>query len=141
MIVLDTNVVSEFTKRMPHEIVVKWFRRQDFLSLYLCAPIVMEQSYGAELVHLRTGSDRLLAVFDSLVSKRFAGRILPFESTEATRTGRIRAAREKMGRPIDVQDAMIAATCLVHGATLATRNTRDFDGLDLKLINPFEAVD
>ena len=43
-----------------------------------------------------------------------------------------------IGRPIGPVDAMIAATCLVHDATLATRNTRDFEGLDLKLVNPFE---
>ena len=44
-----------------------------------------------------------------------------------------------MGRPISLSDAMIAAICLAHDATLATRNVRDFDGLDLKLVNPFEA--
>ncbi len=39
---------------------------------------------------------------------------------------------------METKDAMIAAICLTHGATLATRNTKDFEGLDLKLINPFE---
>ena len=138
MIVLDTNVVSEFTKRTPEHAVTAWFRRQDLRQLYLCAPIVMEQSYGAELLHLRTGSDRLLVSVGNMM-KVFADRVLPFETIEAARTGRIRAVRERMGRPIDVQDAMIAAICLVHGATLATRNVRDFHGLDLKLVNPFEA--
>lgn len=53
-------------------------------------------------------------------------------------TGRLRAKRESIGHPISVQDAMIAAICLSHDATLATRNTKDFEGLDLKLVNPFE---
>ncbi len=53
-------------------------------------------------------------------------------------SGRLRAKRESIGRPISVQDAMIAAICLSHDATLATRNTKDFEGLDLKLVNPFE---
>jgi predicted nucleic acid-binding protein len=51
----------------------------------------------------------------------------------------VRAQRERRGRPLSLGDSMIAAICLVHGATLATRNVRDFDGLDLKLVNPFEA--
>ncbi len=46
--------------------------------------------------------------------------------------GKLRAARERMGRPISLSDGMIAAICLAHDATLATRNVRDFDGLDLK---------
>ena len=46
--------------------------------------------------------------------------------------------RRKAGRPMETKDAMIAAICLANGATLATRNTRDFEGLDLKLVNPFE---
>ncbi len=53
--------------------------------------------------------------------------------------GSIVAKRNAIGRPITQMDAMIAAICLVHGATLATRNARDFDGLDLRLVNPFEA--
>ncbi len=100
----------------------------------------MELSFGAERLHLRSGSDRLLQTVDRLLSNRFVDRVLIYDGIAALRTGRIRAAREKLGRPIDVQDAMIAAICLVQDATLATRNIRDFDGLDLKLINPFEAT-
>ncbi len=55
-------------------------------------------------------------------------------------TGKIRARRESPGRPISVQDAMIAAICLANGATLATRNVKDFEGLDLRLVNPFEGA-
>ncbi|TIP21905.1 MAG: type II toxin-antitoxin system VapC family toxin, partial [Mesorhizobium sp.] len=46
---------------------------------------------------------------------------------------------ENLGRPVSLSDAMIAAICLAHDATLATRNVRDFDELGLKLVNPFEA--
>jgi predicted nucleic acid-binding protein len=140
LIVLDTNVISEFDKPCPDRNAVNWLRRQNTLDLFLCAPVVMELSFGAERLHLRGGSDRLLQTVDRLLSKRFVDRVLIYDGIAALRTGRIRAVREKMGRPIDVQDAMIAATCLVHDATLATRNIRDFDGLDLKVINPFEAT-
>jgi toxin FitB len=66
--------------------------------------------------------------------------MLHFDVTAALQHGELRAVREAVGRPVGAIDGMIAAICLVHGATLATRNTRDFEGLDLKLVNPFEAA-
>lgn len=137
MIVLDTNIVSEADKPEPSQIVLQWFRQQDPLSLYLCGPVVMEQSYGAERFALRTGSDRYLKIFGRL-TERFSGRVLEFNGAAPTVAGKIRAAREAAGRSMTAVDAMIAAICVAHDATLATRNVRDFDGLDLKLVNPFE---
>jgi toxin FitB len=139
MIVLDTNIVSEGDKPSPSEYVLHWFKEQDPLSLYLCGPVVMELSYGAVRYLARNGSDRYLKILSQLVSERFRSRILEFDSATPSVAGEIRAQRESVGRPIGVQDAMIAAICIVHDATLATRNVRDFDGLDLKLVNPFEA--
>lgn len=138
MIVLDTNVVSEANKPLPSQDVMRWFRRQDPLSLFLCGPVVMEQTYGAERFFARTGSDRYLKILERLTSE-FRNRILVFENSAASHAGKLRSKRDGVGRPINMLDAMIAAICLVHGATLATRNVRDFDGLDLKLVNPFEA--
>lgn len=73
-----------------------------------------------------------------LVEHDYAGRILPWNAADAITTGNIRARREMSGFAITMQDAMIAAICLQQGATLATRNTKDFEGLDLRLVNPFE---
>jgi toxin FitB len=139
MIVLDTNIVSEGDKPSPSQHVLDWLKEQDTLSLYLCGPVVMELSYGAVRYLARNGSDRYLKILSQLVSERFRGRILEFDNATPSVAGEIRAQRESVGRPISVHDAMIAAICIVHDATLATRNVRDFDGLDLKLINPFEA--
>ena len=139
MIVLDTNVLSEGDRPSPDPSVLKWFRRQDPLALYVCGPVLMEQSYGAEIFHLRTGSDRHLKTFGRMV-EQFRGRTLDFAGDCPAVAGRIRAFRERAGKPISSNDSMIAAICIVHGAILATRNVRDFDGLDLKLVNPFEPV-
>ena len=100
----------------------------------------MEQSFGAERFYLRTGSDRYILSFERLLAIQFRGRILDFSEGAPVLTGRLRAKRESAGWPISVQDAMIAAICLSHDATLATRNTKDFEGLDLKLVNPFEGA-
>ncbi|NTJ64765.1 type II toxin-antitoxin system VapC family toxin [Agrobacterium rhizogenes] len=138
MIVLDTNVVSEITKANLSPNVGEWFERQEMETLYLCSPVLMELSYGAEKVLLRDRSERFFEGLDSLMGHQFMGRILQLDQDSALLTGRIRARRERSGHQISVQDAMIAAICLANGAALATRNTKDFEGLDLKLINPFE---
>jgi predicted nucleic acid-binding protein len=140
VILLDTNVISEVSRPRPEENVVRWFSAREVASLYLCAPVLMEQFYGAERFRLRKGSDRFVRSAERLQSETFAGRVLPFDSSAARLTGAIRAKREASGRPISVVDAMIAAICLAHEAMLATRNVRDFEGLDLKLVNPFEAT-
>ncbi|TPL45287.1 type II toxin-antitoxin system VapC family toxin [Mesorhizobium sp. B2-4-6] len=140
MIVLDTNVISEASRTTPNSNVIEWFGRQDLLNLYLCGPVVMEQSFGAERFLNKTGSDRHIRALEHLISKQFSGRIVEFAGAIPRLAGRLRATRERVGRPISLSDAMIAAICLAHDATLATRNVRDFDGLDLKLVNPFEAV-
>lgn len=139
MIVLDTNVISEADKPKPNPVLVQWLDRQPQQELFLCGPVIMELAFGAERYLARSGSDRYLKILAGL-QEHYRGRILDFDGTSPALTGRIRALREASGHVISVQDAMIAAICIVHGAKLATRNVRDFDGLDLGLVNPFEAV-
>lgn len=140
MIVLDTNVASELIKAAIDPAVLGWLRRGDQSEHFLTATSVMEMWFGAERIFLRNRSSRLLDATESLISKRFVARILPLGPEAAALAGRIRAGRENVGRGISVQDAQIAAICLFHGATLATRNVRDFEGLDLRLVNPFEEL-
>lgn len=139
MIVLDTNVVSEISLKRVDPHVVDWLVRQDRTELFLCIPVIAELSFGAHRVLLRDKSSRYRDSLTSLIEDRFRNRILPNDMFSAMRYGEVVAAREAAGRPIGPMDAMIASICLVHGATLATRNVRDFDGLDLRLVNPFEA--
>ena len=138
MIILDTNIVSEASHFSAHPNLAAWFRRQDLLDLYLCGPVVMEQAYGGEKFLLKTGSDKYIHILNDLIHNQFRNRIIEFDGAAPRLAGKLRAKRDALGRPISTPDAMIAAICLVHGAALATRNVRDFDGLDLRLINPFE---
>ncbi|MDI6025524.1 type II toxin-antitoxin system VapC family toxin [Corticibacterium sp. UT-5YL-CI-8] len=138
MIVLDTNIISEPTKPSPNATVLAWLNAQAKTSLFLTAPGMAEMWAGARRVFLRDGSARYAKSFER-VAAAYADRILVFDFLAAKHFGDIVAQRERFGRPMALIDAMIAAICIAHGAVLATRNLRDFDGLDLKLVNPFEA--
>jgi len=137
MILLDTNILSEPGRSRPDAQVAAWLDRTNSSSLHICSPVVAELSYGAERFFKRNGSTRYIVSLEITLSE-FRDRILPYDATIARLTGRLIAQREATGRPLDTSDAMIAAIAIAHGATLATRNIRDFDGLDLKLTNPFE---
>ncbi|WP_071835546.1 PIN domain-containing protein [Pararhizobium antarcticum] len=130
MIVHDTNVVSASAKVTIHPTVGTWLRHRSMSELFVSVATRRELAYGGEKV--------FIAMMEDTFDRRFAGRILGFTIEASARTGRLRAKRESPGRPISVADAMIAAICLFHGATLATRNTKDLEGLDLALVNPFE---
>ena len=105
----------------------------------MTATTVAEISFGANRIFLRDKSERYQIALNFMLANTFSGKILEFGTLAALENGKIRSAREAAGKTIPLNDAQIAAICLVHGATLATRNVRDFEGLGLKLVNPFEA--
>ncbi len=137
MILLDTNVLSELQKPQPDANVERWFASTPAQDMRLCGPVVMELAHGAELFAMKTGSNRYRTSLQRTL-RAFADRVLSFDGAAPELAGH-RASRDRAGRPISVGDAMIAAICIVHDATLATRNVRDFAQLDLALVNPFEA--
>ncbi len=139
MIVLDTNVVSEaFSRGGIDPRVLGWLNAQEPASLFLSTIVFAELSFGAQLVRESARREGLLQAI-ARVRGEYEGRILVFGETAAEQYGRIAAARRLAGRLIETKDAMIAAMCMAHDATLATRNLRDFAGLDLAVVNPFEA--
>jgi toxin FitB len=77
--------------------------------------------------------------FDEDLQARFAGRILPFDKEVASRWAQLVAACLDIGRPLPTLDSQIAATALAHDLGLVTRNVKDFENLDLTIINPWES--
>lgn len=139
MIVLDTNVISELQGRRHSETILRWLDGYDSEVVFLTAIAMAEISFGIALLEPATRRDGLQQTF-ARIENDFSGRILSFSQNVAARYGVLSARRQKEGRPMETKDAMIAAICLSHDATLATRNTKDFEGLDLKLVNPFEGA-
>jgi len=138
MIVLDTNVVSELMKPTPARTVTDWLDAQPSSDIWLTAITVAEVTYGVARLPKGRRKTAVAATVADMIREDFAGRIHDFDVAAAHRYGEIVARRETLGRPISMADAEIAAICQARNATLATRNTEDFDGAGVTLINPWQ---
>jgi len=140
MILLDTNVISELVRPAPDPAVLAYVRALAPETAFTAAVCEAEINYG--LARLPAGRRRedLAARIATLFASGFQNQILPFDSLCASHYGAIRSAREAAGRPITVEDAMIAATACAHGATVATRNVDDFQGCGAEVVDPWLAA-
>ena len=139
MMLLDTNVVSEIWRDSPDPLVLTWLDSWPEQQLFICTPVVAELRYGVDRLRDGARKDRLIAAFETLCTSGYRGRILLFDLDSAICFGRLRADRDRIGRPIEPIDAMIAAIALANRMALVTRNVQDFSDIGLDLINPFSA--
>jgi predicted nucleic acid-binding protein len=138
VIVLDTNVVSEGFKPLPSETVVSWMDAQPSLALFITTITLAEVLYGIEALPPGKRRTRLFETAEEMFAREFAGRILPFDQDAARVFATIKATRSAVGRPISQFDAMIAAIARTHHATVATRNTADFELCGVRLVDPWK---
>ena len=138
MIVLDTNVVSEFMRPSPDTAVVTWLGRQTRGSLVTTAITVAEIRFGLARLPDGRRATKLRQLADEELGA-FPGQVFPFDAVAATVCSDIAAARERGGRPVDALDAQIAAICRARSASLATCNTRDFVDTGVELLDPWQA--
>jgi predicted nucleic acid-binding protein len=137
MIVLDTNVLSELMRAQAEPAVVDWLDRQEQDSLAVTAVTVAELLYGIARLPEGRRKTRLRDAALQMLDEEFVGRVLAFDEDAAVHYAAIVSQRERAGRPISMADAQIAAICRHHAAALATRNTKDFDSVDIILANPW----
>lgn len=138
MIILDTNVISEFMRPSPSEHVVQWLDGIPSTDAWTTSIVFAEIAAGVALLPHGARQRRLAEAYDSMLAL-FAGQVLNFDSSAATEYGRVVARRAGLGRPISIADAQIAAVGITSGAVIATRNTADFIGTGADVINPWES--
>ena len=134
---LDTNVVSEWTKPRPNPGVVEWLDQVSEDDVFLSVVTFAELRRGIERLPASARRKRLDEWLRSDLPIRFEGRIAPVDGAVADEWGRLVARREADGRPFNAMDALIAATAQVHELTLVTRNISDFKASLKSLLNPW----
>jgi hypothetical protein len=134
---LDTNVVSEWTRPRPDPGVVAWLAKADEDRTFISVITVGELRHGIERLPAGARRRRLDAWLTDQVPLRFEERLLVVDAETANIWGRVMVRGQTAGRPPGTMDAFIAATVLRHDMTLVTRNVSDFETLGVKLINPW----
>lgn len=139
MLVLDTNILSAMMRLDRTPEVAGWLDAQDERQLFTTSVSQAEILSGLAIM----ADGRRRRKFEKTAGEmfdEFEDRIIPFDSTAAIMYAELFALRRRVGRPTAPQDLMIAAIARAKDARMVTRNTADFEGCGLALINPWEAA-
>lgn len=137
MIILDTNVISEIFRSAPNHRVVAWLEALTG-DVAITAVTLAELLAGVgRLPEGRRKADLSTRIEVAIEPFRGSRSILAFDDTAAVHYADVLLARETAGRPISTADAQIAAICLAHEATCATRNLKDFAHTGVDLLDPW----
>ena len=134
MIIIDTNVLSELLRPTPAAQVEAWLSEQDGAEVYFTSVGEAELRYGLALGRRHASLSKAI---DNILDEDFRDRILSFDQRAARAYAAIAADRRTSGRPISQFDCQIAAIARVNEGAVATRNSVDFEGCGITLINPW----
>lgn len=137
MILVDTNVFSALMRLDQEPLVLNWLDRIDPSKLRVSAITLFETQHG--LASLPSGRRRktLEGKFSHVLIDVFERQVIAFDQAAAISAGHVYAELKSKGRNVSVPDGQIAGLAIFIQATLATRNTKDFSGLGIPLINPW----
>lgn len=138
MFIVDTNVYSELMRPKPNENVIAWFQQKLASDIYTTSISVAESFYGLRLLDDGARKDTLFSLLQLTLEQTFDDRIISFGNKDGLIFSEIASKKRKLGKPMDLFDAQIAAITFNHSATLATRNIKDFEECGIKLENPWE---
>ncbi len=135
---LDTCVISEFTRRQPYERVIHWLDSLDETKLILSVITMGEIQHGIERLPDSRRKNELMSWLNDGLVERFSGRILDLDIATLLLWGTLTARLEATGQPMSVMDSLIAASALHNNLILVTRNTSDYLPCGVQLLNPWE---
>lgn len=125
----DTNIISELSRPTPNQGVIAW--SDTVTSIHLSVITLEEIYYGLAA----KPSPRIQKWFENFLATNC--QILPLNSEIAKRAGELRGMLRTQGKQRSQADIIIAATAEIHNLTLVTRNTKDFEGCGISILNPF----
>jgi predicted nucleic acid-binding protein len=137
IILLDTNVLSELLRPDPARQVERWLAAQDGAKVYFTTVGEAELRHGVSILPAGKRRNALTTAIEGLLEEDLRDRILPFDRAAARAYATIAAQRRAAGRPISQFDCQIAAIARAREATVATRNTSDYEGCGIGLIDPW----
>lgn len=136
---LDTNVLSEVQRPQPDARVLAWLDQVDEDRTFLSVATVAEIARGVGQLEAGRRKSALQLWLDVELANRLGSRLLPIDRETALVWGELMAGARRAGRGLSVMDAWIAATALRHNLSLVTRNGKDFAGLGVELLDPWNA--
>lgn len=139
-VLLDTNVVSELIRKSPDPAVEAWVSGHVLEDLYFSAIGEAELRYGAAILPAGRRRETLVSEIEGMLRDAFGDRVLPFDSNAAHEFADIAAKRRSIGRRMAPADCQIAAIARSLNMAVATRNVRDFDDINVEVINPWKSA-
>jgi predicted nucleic acid-binding protein len=137
MFVLDTNVLSELMDPKGSVQVHSWIDHLRYEDLFTTALNQAEVLYGIAILPEGRKRKQLIASCDAMFQQDFGGRILPFDERAAGPFADITAARKRLGRPVGILDAQVAAIARAHEMAVVTRNVTHFQDCNVRVVNPW----
>lgn len=134
---VDTNVVSEFPKPGLDINVERWLHATPEEEIWLSVITFTELRIGIDTMAGGRRRSLLLRWIENELPSRFEGRILSIGVGVADVCGSFMARSQRLGRPLELADGLLAATAETHGMTMVTRNTKHFEALGIRLLNPW----
>jgi len=136
-LLLDTNVLSEVTRPAPDARVMEWLDGLDEDRSFISVVSIAEIRRGVALMDEGRKREALAEWLTRDLPQRFEQRVLPVDEPVALAWGDLMGLAKRRGRGLSSMDGLIAATAVARQLTLATRNTKDFEGFGVELFDPW----